>query len=81
LTDGERVFLTLSNIDLKEPLASISMISSGDDDDEDSCRVRDVERVSCSVGTRISEVGRLKSRLNANNGLAKNKRRRRRNQR
>jgi len=34
--DGDRVFLTLSNIVLNEPLVSISIISSGDDDDVDS---------------------------------------------
>jgi hypothetical protein len=49
------------------------MISSGDDEDEDSCCVRGVDNVSWSVGTRVSDVGRLKSRLNANNGRAKKK--------
>jgi hypothetical protein len=34
--DGERVFLTLSNIDLNELLVSISIISIGDDDDINS---------------------------------------------
>jgi hypothetical protein len=44
--EGERVFLNLSNMDLNEPLASTSMISSGDDEDEDSCCVRGVDNVS-----------------------------------
>ncbi len=68
--DGERVFLTLSNIDLNELLVSISIISIGDDDDINSWCVRCGNIDSWSVGTRVSEVGRLKSRLNANNGRA-----------
>jgi hypothetical protein len=52
---------------------SISIISSGDDDDVDSLRVRCVDKNSESVGARVSDVGRLKSRLNANNGRAKRK--------
>ena len=56
---------------LNEPVESMSITSSGDDEEFDSCRVRYDATGSSSAGRRASEVGRLRSRLNASNGRAK----------
>jgi len=76
LVDGEKVFLTLSNIVLNEPLFSISIISSGVDANIDSwCIINDVfsngKTDSWSGEVRVVDDDRLRSRFNASNGRAK----------